>query len=333
MPVDKFGRMSDTKTKDTGVSLTYINNNYIRSDGTTLVSGSINMNGNTLYNVPDPVNPQDVATKEYVDNEREGGLFLKENGNYKATHTINMSYNKLVNLHKPIELYDAATKDYVDYVQTILNERLNTIDERLNTIDERLNTIDKTHFVMAHASYHGYLRKGEFQFTFGGSSGSGFLIPYSGRIRLIKVKKFHDEDNKNIHSLNLSKFSNDPYPLSPDPIFTFTLNKENNNLNDLVGYNCFKYKTNLDYNDYFEVFKNIIFLEKHGDKFILLGEDIVCTYSSTPIEFYPMNNVFDLPVSDGDILNIRTEKENAVVWEKDISFTYLITFLIELYPL
>ena len=29
MPVDKFGRMSDAKTKDTGVSLTYINNNYI----------------------------------------------------------------------------------------------------------------------------------------------------------------------------------------------------------------------------------------------------------------------------------------------------------------
>ena len=35
MPVDKFGRMSDAKTKDTGVSLTYINNNYIRSDGGT----------------------------------------------------------------------------------------------------------------------------------------------------------------------------------------------------------------------------------------------------------------------------------------------------------
>ena len=67
MPVDKFGRMSDTKTKDTGVSLTYINNNYIRSDGTTPVSGSIDMRGNTLYNVPDPVNPQDVATKEYAD--------------------------------------------------------------------------------------------------------------------------------------------------------------------------------------------------------------------------------------------------------------------------
>ena len=59
--------MSDVKTKETGVSLTYINNNYIRSDGNTPVSGSINMNGNTLYNVSDPVNSQDVATKEYAD--------------------------------------------------------------------------------------------------------------------------------------------------------------------------------------------------------------------------------------------------------------------------
>ena len=47
MPVDKFGRMSDAKTKDTGVSLTYINNNYIRSDGGTPISGSIDMRGNT----------------------------------------------------------------------------------------------------------------------------------------------------------------------------------------------------------------------------------------------------------------------------------------------
>ena len=71
MPVDKFGRMSDTKTRDTGVSLTYINNNYILNDGSTFVSSSLNMNGNTLYNVPDPVNPQDVATKEYADNVGE----------------------------------------------------------------------------------------------------------------------------------------------------------------------------------------------------------------------------------------------------------------------
>ena len=72
MPVDKFGRMSDTKTRDTGVSLTYINNNYIRSDGGTPVSVSINMNGNTLYNLSHPVNLKDAATKKYVDNSGGG---------------------------------------------------------------------------------------------------------------------------------------------------------------------------------------------------------------------------------------------------------------------
>ena len=118
MPVDKFGRMSDVKTKDTGVSLAYINNNYIRSDGGTPDSGSIDMRGNTLNNVGDPVNPQDVATKEYADQVGGGGPFFKEeNGNnYKAKHTINMAYKKLLNLQKPIEQFDAAIKDYVDYV-------------------------------------------------------------------------------------------------------------------------------------------------------------------------------------------------------------------------
>ena len=66
MPVDKFGRMSDAKTRDTGESLTYINNNDVRSHGSTPVSGFIDMRDNTLYNESDPVNPPDVATKEYA---------------------------------------------------------------------------------------------------------------------------------------------------------------------------------------------------------------------------------------------------------------------------
>ena len=49
--------MRDAKTRDTGVSLTYINNNCIRSDGSTPVYGSIDMKGNILYNVSNPVNP------------------------------------------------------------------------------------------------------------------------------------------------------------------------------------------------------------------------------------------------------------------------------------
>ena len=116
MPVDKFGRMSDAKTKDTGVSLTYINNNYIRSDGGTPVSGSIDMRGNTLYNVSDPVNPQDVATKEYTDKVGGGetAIIKTRYGNYGAKGNIDMRGYTLTNVLDPADAQDVATKQYAD---------------------------------------------------------------------------------------------------------------------------------------------------------------------------------------------------------------------------
>ena len=116
MPVDKFGRMSDAKTKDTGVSLTYINNNYIRRDGDTPVSGSINMNGNTLYNVSNPVNPQDVATKEYADKVGGGetAIIKTRYGTYGAIGNIDMRGYTLMNVLDPADAQDVATKKYVD---------------------------------------------------------------------------------------------------------------------------------------------------------------------------------------------------------------------------
>ena len=114
MPVDKFGRMSDAKTRDTGVSLTFINNNYIRSDGSTPVSGSINMNGNTLYNVADPVNRQDVATKEYADTTNKAFVLFK--GKYLAIGDLSMGGRRLNNVGMPIENHQASNKFYVDTV-------------------------------------------------------------------------------------------------------------------------------------------------------------------------------------------------------------------------
>ena len=116
MPVDKFGRMSDAKTKDTGVSLTYINNNYIRRDGGTPVSGSIDMRGNTLYNVSDPVNPQDVATKKYTDKVGGGdtAIYKTQYGTYGSRGNIDMRGYTLMNVLDPADAQDVATKKYVD---------------------------------------------------------------------------------------------------------------------------------------------------------------------------------------------------------------------------
>ena len=116
MPVDKFGRMSDLKTKDTGVSLTYINNNYVRSDGQTPLTGSLDMRGNTLYNVADPVNPQDVATKEYADKVGGGESAIVKTGygTYTTIGDIDMRFYTLKNVRNPEDEQDVATKIYVD---------------------------------------------------------------------------------------------------------------------------------------------------------------------------------------------------------------------------
>ena len=168
-------------------SCAYINNNYIRSDGSTPVTGSIDMKGNTLTSVSDPENAQDVATKQYVDQVGGGGpSFKEENGyNYKATHTINIAFRKLLNLQKPTEQFDAATKDYVDYVAETLKERLNTVDKR-------------NHLISVAASFQGDFIKGAIPFIFAGQNYgdeirymfNGFLIPYSGYVKSFVLKDY-----------------------------------------------------------------------------------------------------------------------------------------------
>ena len=127
MPVDKFGRMSDAKTRDTGVSLTYIDNNYIRSHGGTPVSGSIDMRGNTFYNVSDPVNPQDVATKEYADKRTHiiaahasysGPLIMNE-------HQFTFRGNEL---HNPVTGFLVPQSGQIRKMKTPINKTVWKID-------------------------------------------------------------------------------------------------------------------------------------------------------------------------------------------------------------
>ena len=157
MPVDKFGRMSDTKTKDTGVSLTYINNNYVRSDGRTPLTGSLDMRGNTIYNVADPVNPQDVVTKVYVDNTKGSGVIGRKIGDAVSIkeNLDLLGKQKIKNLVDPVNDKDAATKRYVDTTtipllkldQTKYNTKGNIDMGGLYTVLNVKNPIDDSHIV------------------------------------------------------------------------------------------------------------------------------------------------------------------------------------------
>ena len=74
MPDNKFGRR-DTAVQDnisSDVSSTQIGDYFIRRDGSNTAIGSINMTGNTLTNVSEPVHDHDAANKLYVD-RRSGG--------------------------------------------------------------------------------------------------------------------------------------------------------------------------------------------------------------------------------------------------------------------
>ena len=175
MPVDKFGRMSDTKTTDSGVSLTYINNNYVRSDGGTPLTGSLDMKGNIIYNVAEPVNPQDVATKVYVDNTKGSGVIGRKIGD-SVSIKGNMDFmgkQKIKNLPDPVNDHEAATKEYVDTKTelgnidmegqfTILNVKTPIND---NHITDKKYVDDNAAFVFRNNEYYAkgniFLRDGE----------------------------------------------------------------------------------------------------------------------------------------------------------------------------
>ena len=112
MPVDKFGRSGKSNSVITeGVSLRYINNNCLRRDGTNTANGSINMTGNTLTNVSNPVNAQDIATKNYVEQNT-----ILRNGTQTMIGNLNMGNYSINNLQNPENDQDAVSKAYADAV-------------------------------------------------------------------------------------------------------------------------------------------------------------------------------------------------------------------------
>ena len=119
MPVDKFGRMSDTKTKDTGISLTYINNNYVRSDGGTPLTGSYFMGKQKIKNLADPVDEKDAVTKEYVDTTTVPFLKLDQT-KYNTKGDIDMRDQfTVLNVKTPIDDNHITNKKYVDEMDNL----------------------------------------------------------------------------------------------------------------------------------------------------------------------------------------------------------------------
>ena len=89
---------------------------FLKIDGSRAMTGNLDMGDHSIQKVGDPVNSDDVATKNYVDAEIGyiSTPFLKLDGTRAMTGVLNMNDHKISNLKMPEFNTDAANKQYID---------------------------------------------------------------------------------------------------------------------------------------------------------------------------------------------------------------------------
>ena len=137
-------------------------------DGIFASTGEIDMNGNSITGLPNPVDRDAAANKNYVDN---GGAIAKNpDGSFTAVSDIDFIGFRLKNLSNPKDDRDAVNKAYVDKKLSLPS------------------LIDPKPIITVWAEEKGPLGDGHYEFSFGnGSSGSehaygGYCMSAPGRI-------------------------------------------------------------------------------------------------------------------------------------------------------
>ena len=93
-----------------------LNMSFVHLDGSEAMTGNLDMGDHSIQKVGEPVNSDDVATKNYVDAEIGyiSTPFLKLDGTRAMTGVLNMNNHKISNLKMPEFNTDAANKQYID---------------------------------------------------------------------------------------------------------------------------------------------------------------------------------------------------------------------------
>ena len=291
---------------------------FIKENGHYRATAPLDIDNQKMENVADPVDETDAVNKKYVDGAVENLKFeeplIRENGGYNITDAyINMNFNNIRNVGNPKDETDAVPRRFVD-------DMVKAVEEKI--IKER------KHLIVANASYHGDLIKGDFQFTWGGHSMdsykeddiySGFVVPSSGYIKKFVVFstgiKVNGPEDGNAIDLIIDIGINKPFP-----VFTLVLIR--------VG----------PPRIIFEV-GTLYFFFKGGGDITLLGE---------VFKFNPDIDEKTLrTIRAKDIINIKSEFDSIHIGEKRFSYdkhrftiieegkfhTYNASILIELDPL
>lgn len=110
--LDTLGEIADALNDDANIAATLTNQiaTKVSKSGDSM-TGALAMGTNKITGLGDPTNPQDAATKTYVDTQRDTRLALSGG---TMTGAIAMGTNKITGLGDPTSNQDAATKVYVD---------------------------------------------------------------------------------------------------------------------------------------------------------------------------------------------------------------------------
>ena len=148
----KFGHSAVNKKYVDGEITKIDTTPFVKLDGSRAMTGNLDMGDHSIQKVGDPVNSDDVATKNYV-NAEIGYIstpFLKLDGTRAMTGVLNVNDHKISNLKMPEFNTDAANKQYID--EALLKSHLvSSHIENAFTYLSDINEISTENNIIVHA--------------------------------------------------------------------------------------------------------------------------------------------------------------------------------------
>ena len=124
IPAPKYGNSAANKNYvDTEITKVHQNLDltpFLRKDGQRAMTGSLNMNGNQIIRLKEPVSSSDASTKGYTDQKIDNiqkintTLFIKKDCSVPMAADLDMGTHKIINVGQPTTDTDAASKGHID---------------------------------------------------------------------------------------------------------------------------------------------------------------------------------------------------------------------------
>lgn len=115
MALNRITQLGDPDIATDATTKQYVDDGFLARDGSRSMVGNLLMAGNRIVNLAAPVDPQDAANKNWIEETLEE--YIKNDGSVSwmaGTAAFDMGNTKIVSLGTPQDSLDAVNKQYVD---------------------------------------------------------------------------------------------------------------------------------------------------------------------------------------------------------------------------